>query len=139
MSSSIEWIIDKRVLLITLPDVLTGAEISDLNSQSFNWLKTGTQPIHLLVDCSQVTMFPLNMLKMKQIINVLPNPRMGCWVIIGANRLGMYTALLLGRLFNVTILTAQSVEQAKQVLLAADPTLAAAQSVSASSGNGGIK
>lgn len=139
MSSSIEWIIDNRVLLITLPRVLTGAEISDLNHQSFTWLKGGNQPVHLLVDCRQVTNFPLNMLKMKQIINVLPNPHMGCWVIIGANRLGMYTALLLGRLFNVTIFSAQTVEQAKQVVLAADPTLTASQSACTSSANGGIK
>ncbi len=58
MASTVEWYIPDRVILNVVSGVYTLDQICEGSQQILSMMRTGSSPVHLIVDSSELTNFP---------------------------------------------------------------------------------
>lgn len=80
MTYQLAWYVEKRVLYIRWPEVLTLEALKEANDEIVTYLDAGTPLVHTIQDTSSMAKYPSNLLKLHQTLTFLRHPALG-WVL----------------------------------------------------------
>lgn len=85
MAHSVEWYRESRIIFSTVGGNLEFDELIEWGNQIQQHLNGGHAPVHLLVDVSQMTRYPTNVLQIRNSLPFLGNPALGQVMLIGGS------------------------------------------------------
>jgi hypothetical protein len=122
MPYQISWYVDKRVLYQRYQGTLTATDIIAADHEATTYVDSGTPPVHIIADTSQVQKFPLNL---SESTRLLSNRAKGLgWVlVISRNRALNFVISVALQVRGVDIRFVASLDEALVFLAARDQTL----------------
>ncbi|MDX2162498.1 MAG: hypothetical protein SF162_14320 [bacterium] len=81
MPATLTWFHQPRVIHERFFDKVTLADISAMSVDADALLRTGTTPVHTIIDLTDVTWLPQNLAKIREAMRVPPHPSRG-WVVL---------------------------------------------------------
>lgn len=87
MPFEISWQHENRVILGRYYGVMSLDDLVNWDTSVAQYLNTGTPPIHLILDVSEVTKFPTNVLQLRNHLNNLSHPSKGWTLLVGSSSL----------------------------------------------------
>jgi hypothetical protein len=106
---------------------VTLEEIQDFQHESVDYLHGGDPPIHVIADMTEVTDFPKNVSKVRQVLRYTAGGNLGSVALIIHNTLLRFVAWSVTRLFmpHIGVRVFESVKDGEDYLRSIDPSLAA--------------
>ncbi len=85
MAHNISWYVEKRVILITLYGDLADDEFTRVGESLYDFVKTGIQPIFLLVDVRKVSRMPSKLTQISSDLSRFRGNTEHAWTIVLSN------------------------------------------------------
>jgi len=129
MSYTFDWLVANRVVVFSLGETYTLEDAGQLNTQMLNLLNQSTQPLHMLVDLTNLRHYPLRVSEeVWSITQCLRHAQMGWMLVInhGANPMAHFIATVVSKTTGVKMRFVKSREEAMEILQRMDLTLQAA-------------
>ncbi|NWF70145.1 MAG: hypothetical protein HXY40_13755 [Chloroflexi bacterium] len=124
MATQLRWLVEKRVILAHMWGNVTVEELREVNTRKLEFLRTGTAPIHDLLDTTGLKQYPVKLRDLESYLGYLREPAMGMLIFVkldsAAARL---LAKMLGAVMGVRMGFADSLEEGYAALRQYDPTL----------------
>jgi phosphatidate phosphatase APP1 len=123
MGYTTAWQIEKRVMLVRIENDLTTEVVEGLSRNLTPMLDVGIAPVHYISDVTHATNININAFKIPAALDFLKHPNMGWSVMVGGSQVLNVVANIVGSITGAKFKTAESVEEAIQILQNIDPTL----------------
>jgi hypothetical protein len=124
MAVQISWLVEGKVLLNTHPQILTMDDLQAANVIIKAHLDAAQNPIHTIVDASQVEKYPLDI---RSIVASMPNIKhtnAGIFIVVGGGENSLrFVASLVSQLIGIKMHTCKTQAEAMAILVKADPSL----------------
>ena len=120
-----KWYLEGRVSTARDWGEITVEEMRESNKVSLEHIRTGTPPVHLLIDTSAIDQLPRSFLPMlKEIEAFRHEPNMGWTIMITNSSLLHFFGVLSSNLIKMPFRAVSSYAEANAVLERVDPSLA---------------
>lgn len=123
MPYEISWQQDKRIIYGRIYGDNTLEDVDHWSQDLVDYLETGIEPVHLVIDTTTVKKIPTNITALKGSMRYLNHPKLGWNVIIGGPVVVHVFAQLIARLTHIHYKAVRDVESALEFLHAEDATL----------------
>jgi len=126
MSYSFDWQVPERVVLFTLGETYTLEDAGLLNKQMLDVLDKSSQPLHMLVDLTNMRQYPKRVTEeVWSITKCLRHKEMGWMLVInnGVNPMAHFIATVVGKTTGVKMRFVKSKDEALETLHRMDLTL----------------
>jgi len=131
MAYEITWTQQGRIAQAKIVDSISIEELEAYGQTLIDdYLEAGQAPVHIISDARQMTHFPTNMLKIKQLTQTwLKHPNMGWAIVIGkTNPMLNFLAATITQVIGVKYRMVATPEEALAILRSFDPSLIAVES-----------
>ncbi len=123
MPMNSQWLEENRIVYTQLIGQLSSAEALEMSAAHENFLKTGSAPVHIVVDLTRMEAIPTNLKQNLSMGSYLRDPALGWVVLIGANVVVNFMLSVLSQAFHIRYARRESVDDALNFLRTNDPTL----------------
>ncbi len=124
MSYEATWYHEKRVILVRIEGNLSQEDARVYSDDIYQMMDEGIAPTHVIADLTKIGEFPHSLISLKNAARYLEHPKIGRIVVIGGPLLAQVFAGVLTRVARINYRSAQTVEEAIQLLVEDDATLA---------------
>lgn len=128
MKTNIEWLIPERVALLTVVGDVDVQDLHEMDAAIVRILDEGTQPVHIICDTSGMGNVPNSVNDLRNSQTYFTHPKLGWLLVIGLNPVTSFMARVVGNVTKMNVKTANSVEEAQQILGRIDSNLQFASS-----------
>lgn len=118
-----KWQIENRVMLVQIEGELTTETVAGINIDLKPMLEIGIAPVHYISDVTNTENININAFKIPSALEFLKHPNMGWSVMVGGSQVLNVIANIVGNITGAKFKTAESIEEALQILQSVDPTL----------------
>jgi hypothetical protein len=123
MAHTRQWMLEKRVAWITYDGDISLEQMQEINTWLDEFLSEGQTPVHLILDTSKMGAVPNNISVLRNSLSALQKSGWGLVILIGMNRMIRFFAEVIGKQFGLQLKAADSVEEAKSLILEYDKTI----------------
>jgi hypothetical protein len=124
MPFEVNWYHEKRVILARIQGDLTMQDLLRYSDAVYEMIDLGVAPTHLIVDATKIGQFPASLGAVKNAGRYLQHPKTGWNVMIGGPIVAQVFGGVITRLAKIDYRSARTMEEAIQVLVEVDPSLA---------------
>ncbi|QPC82663.1 hypothetical protein G4Y79_23740 [Phototrophicus methaneseepsis] len=119
------WLQEKRIAYIELIGKFDEQLVIDVNEHMRSLIDEGMRPVHLVLDATGLTGYPVNVRVLKQSSEAsASHPDVGWLILIGfTNPVIKFFSSVLAQLFNLNFKQAESTEEAVSILRRVDITI----------------
>ncbi len=118
-----KWQVEKRVMLVQVEGDITTELVAALSSDITPMLDVGVAPVHYISDVTRAVNININAFKIPAALDFLKHPNMGWSIMVGGGQVLNVVANIVGGITGAKFKTAESIEEAMQILQNIDPTL----------------
>jgi hypothetical protein len=123
MAHTRQWMLEKRVAWIRYDGDISLEQMQEINTWLDEFLSEGQAPVHLILDTSKMGSVPNNITVLRESLSALQKSGWGLVILIGMNRMVRFFAEVIGHQFGLHLKAADSVEEAKSLILEYDKTI----------------
>ncbi len=123
MAYSADWYLPGRIFLVTLHGELTLDDIGAFDKLFWEAAHQGSAPIHLILECSRVTKFPLNIDQIYHVVTKNDNDIVGWAVLVTPSSTSEYVSSNVMKLMRKRFRGAPTLEEALRFLGQVDESL----------------
>jgi hypothetical protein len=123
MPYEIRWQQDKRIIYGRIYGDSTLEDADHWSREIVDYLETGIEPVHLVIDTTTVKKIPTNITALKGSMKYLNHPKLGWNVVIGGPVMVHTFAQIIARITHIQYKTARDLGSALEFLRAEDATL----------------
>lgn len=125
MPHTTRWLVEKRVIHVTVWGDASLPEAYELNRELMHYLDAGAVPVHVLQNTERMLSMPTSLLRMKEAFTYVSHAHLGWMIFIGKNRLGSAMLQVASRLIpTIRYQIFATEEDAYRFLMSKDATLA---------------
>ena len=119
-----QWLVDKRVLLVSYTGDVDKAELQAINAELTDYVEEGITPIHIISDNREMGSIPLDVKTLQNSFGVLNNRKWGMICVVGADTMLRFFVQVVSSSFRLKkVIIVTSVDEASQKIMAYDSTL----------------
>jgi hypothetical protein len=118
-----QWMLENRVAWISYDGDISLEQMQEINAWLDEFLSEGQAPVHLILDTSKMGSVPNNLTVLRESLSALQKSGWGLVILIGMNRMVRFFAEVIGHQFGLQLKAADSVEEAKSLILEYDKTI----------------
>lgn len=120
-----EWTTPGRVFLSRIEGNIQPEQINDITLQSRDMLLEGQAPVHLIIDTTGLSNIPFTLSNLSLWTANIPKGRMGWMIVVKPSKMASFALSIVSKTLNVKVKTAESVNEAINILHKVDQTLPA--------------
>jgi hypothetical protein len=126
MSYALSWYIPNRIVLFTLSDEMTDADVEHSTQElCTQYLDVGDAPVHILYDAHKLRGYPRNLSGLRRNSErYISHPKVGWLLLYGPNNpILLFFATTISQILRVKFRSVPSQAEALKVLVRMDPSL----------------
>jgi hypothetical protein len=124
--SKVEWYVDKRVIYIKRPTIVTIGNLKHTNDHTINLLDEGSVPVHVINDASDVILSPKSINYIRQSVPYLNHPNLGWLITVSSSSFITFMANIIPQLRGKSrgsVKVVSNLEAARAILRKHEPNL----------------
>jgi hypothetical protein len=125
MYQRLKWLKDQRVIFVQFEGNLTIEEIAAYDTEIQQRLNEATEKVHVIADLGKVAHFPVNMMRVREVLTYHKHARLGWHVLVNdhPNPLMNFFATAISNVAGLKVQHARTLEEAILTLSRVDMTL----------------
>ena len=125
MYHGLMWLKDQRVIIVHFEGNLTIEEIESYDKAIQQQLDLAAEKVHVVADLTKVTQFPVNMMRVREVLHYHKHSRLGWHVLVNErpNPLMNFFATAISNVAGLKVQHARTLEEAVTTLSRVDMTL----------------
>ena len=125
MAYTVNWLVDKRVLMLKYHGVVTGENLANLNQELAQFLQEGEQPVHIISDDTSVEKNEAHLNDFRKNFAAMTKPGWGHIIIINASTFTKFIGGVMGSALRINLKILSDMDAAEDYLREKDATLPA--------------
>lgn len=123
MTYTAEWYLPGHIYMVSLTGELTLEDIGAFDKAFWQASEAGNPPIHLILECSRVTKFPLNIDQIYRVVTKDDSDIVGWVVLVTSNSVSEFVSSNVMKLMHKRFRGARTLEDALRFLTQVDDSL----------------
>lgn len=125
MYQGLNWLKEQRVAVVHFDGNLTIEEIESYDHEVQQMLDQSSDKVHVIADLTKVTQFPVNMMRVREVLTYHKHARLGWHVLVNErpNPLMNFFATAISNVAGLKVQHARTLEEAAVTLARVDMTL----------------
>lgn len=121
---SVSWLVEKRVILVTLKEHVNLEDIKVINETIIDHLNEEEADVHIIVDLKKLLTFPNTLQSLHKVLTFLQHPNLGYNITIADNRLMQFVSTVINRILGrYPVQFVKTYEEGIELLHNLDPSI----------------